>query len=232
MTRKTVLITGATDGLGKALAIAFSKDYDLALCGRSQEKMDSVLSLLDSSCSTVHQCFDLLDEEALHSFCNDVKSVYGNLDILINNAGANLKKEPVAEMSIDLLRRMLELNCITHLEMIQEFYPVMKEQNHGMIINILSSCCLFHNPNMAGYTASKDAMDAISKSLLKEAKDDNIKVMSVYPGGIDTAFRAVANHTYMKPESVAEMILQAAEAPEDAAVQELVIRPMIESNIQ
>lgn len=231
MNRKTVLITGASDGLGRALAVIYSKEYNLALCGRKQEKMDQTLALLDPSCRVYQECFDITDRDARHLFCTHVKQQFETVDILINNAGANLKKETVEDLSLDLFQKMLDLNCISQIAMIQEFYPDMKKRQSGHIINVLSSCCLFHNETMAGYTASKDAMDAVSKTLMKEAKKYNVQVLSVYPGGIDTGFRAIPNHTYMKPETVAGMIYQAS-LVEDGAVQELVIRPLVENNIQ
>lgn len=231
MTRKTVIITGASDGLGRALAVMLSENYDLALCGRKQEKMDETLALLDQSADVYQECFDMMDENAVVAFCDHVKAHFSHIDVLVNNAGANLGKGLVKDLSVANLRKMMELNCISQVEMIQQIYPTMKEQGEGKIINVLSSSVLFHTENNGAYAASKAAMDSISKTLLKEAKADNIRVTCVYPGGIDTNFRAVANHTYLRPETVASAIRNAIEV-EDGAMQEIVIRPLIENNIQ
>jgi NADP-dependent 3-hydroxy acid dehydrogenase YdfG len=84
---------------------------------------------------------------------------------------------------------------------------------------------------MAGsYTAAKDAMQAISKILTKEVKGENIGVCSVYPGGVDTNFRAVSNHNYLKPETIAKMIKQCIEI-EEGCVHDIVVRPFIEDNL-
>ena len=125
---------------------------------------------------------------------------------------------------------MFELNCVSAVGMIQEVYPIMAAQQRGLFVNILSSCCLFNNPTTGSYSASKDAMEGISKILTKEAKKDNIGVCSVYPGGVDTNFRAVANHSYLKPETIAKMIKHCIEV-EDGCVHDIVIRPFIEDNM-
>jgi len=231
MTRKTVIITGASDGLGRALAVLLSESYDLALCGRKQEKMDETLALLSRSADVYSECFDMMDEAAVASFCDHVKAHFSRVDVLVNNAGANLGKGLVKDMDLGGLRKMMELNCISHVEMIQKVYPIMKEQGEGKIINVLSSSVLFHTENNAAYAASKAAMDSISKTLLKEAKADNIRVTCVYPGGIDTSFRTAARHDYLRPETVASAIRNAIEV-EDGAMQEIVIRPLVENNIQ
>ena len=125
---------------------------------------------------------------------------------------------------------MFELNCVSALGMIQEIYPVMAEKQAGLIINILSTCCLFNNPMTGSYSATKDAMEGISKILLKEVKGDNIGVCNVYPGGVDTNFRAAANEKYLKPETVAKMIKACIEN-EEGCVHELVLRPFVEDNM-
>ena len=227
--RKTIIITGATDGIGRALAILLSKDHDLALCGRSADKMDALVKQL-GACNVYTDCFDITDDEKRRSFCRNVLEKFGGVDVLVNNAGANLKKDKVAEMDLSDLRNMLELNCVSQVGMIQQIYPHMAEKKSGLIVNILSSCCLFNNPATGGYSASKDAMEGISKILTKEARLDNIGVCSVYPGGVDTNFRAVANHNYLKPETVAKMI-KAAIDNEEGCVHDIVIRPFIEENM-
>ena len=125
---------------------------------------------------------------------------------------------------------MFELNCVSAVGMIQEIYPLMQEKKQGLFVNILSTCCLFNNPMAGSYSATKDAMEGISKILLKEVKSDHIGVCNVYPGGTDTNFRANANHDYLKPETVAKMIKACIEN-EEGCVHDIVIRPFIEDNM-
>lgn len=227
--KKTVIITGATDGIGRALAILLSREYNLALCGRNEGKMKQLIRELDH-CHVYAACFDITDADRRHNFCERVKQEFGTVDVLVNNAGANTKKDKITDINLEDLRYMFELNCVSAVGMIQEVYPIMAAQQRGLFVNILSSCCLFNNPTTGSYSASKDAMEGISKILTKEAKKDNIGVCSVYPGGVDTNFRAVANHSYLKPETIAKMIKHCIEV-EDGCVHDIVIRPFIEDNM-
>ena len=227
--KKTVIITGATDGIGRALARLLSKEYNLALCGRSEEKMAQLIHEL-GDCHVYAECFDITDGKKRHSFCQHVEQEFGTVDVLVNSAGANTKKDKIADINLDDLRYMFELNCVSSLGMIQEIYPLMAKRKRGLFVNILTSCCLFHNPMTGSYSATKDAMEGISKILTKEAKADNIGVCNVYPGGVDTNFRATANPNYLRPETVAKMIRNCIEV-EDGCVHDIVIRPFIEDNI-
>ena len=227
--KKTAVITGATDGIGKALAVLLSPDYNLALCGRSPEKMERLTREL-GNCHVYAECFDITDGEKRHTFCEQVKNTFGTVDVLVNNAGANTKKDKIVDINLDDLRYMFELNCVSAVGMIQELYPLMAEQQSGLVVNILSSCCLFNNPMTGSYSASKDAMEGISKILTKEARKDHIGVCNVYPGGVDTNFRATENPNYLKPETVAKMIKTCIEN-EDGCVHDIVIRPFIEENM-
>ena len=227
--KRTVVITGATDGIGKALAVLLSKEYNLALCGRSEDKMKQLTQEL-GECRAYTECFDITDKEKRHAFCENVKKEFGTVDVLINNAGANTKKDRIVDINLEDLRYMFELTCVSAVGMIQEIYPLMAEKQQGLFVNILSTCCLFNNPMTGSYSASKDALEGISKILLKEMKSENIGVCNVYPGGVDTNFRAVGNCNYLKPETVAKMIKNCIEN-EEGCVHDIVIRPFIEDNM-
>ena len=185
--KKTVIITGATDGIGKALACLLSKEYNLALCGRNEDKLKQLTQEL-GNCHVYAEGVDITDKAKRRNFCEHVKREFGAVDVLVNCAGANTKKDKIADINLDDLRYMFELNCVSAVGMIQEIYPLMAERKCGLFVNILSSCCLFNNPMTGSYSASKDAMEGISKILTKEAKADNIGVCNVYPGGVDTNF--------------------------------------------
>lgn len=223
---KRILITGASDGIGKALVdILKDKDYRLYLFGRTEAKLNSI----EGENIVKKYCFDMKDKEELNKALDDIAKD-GGVDILINNAGANLERATVLDMSIDAFEEMLSLNVISHIMCIQKLGKLMVEKGEGQIVNILSSCCLFNNPGIAGYTASKKTMEAVSKTLVKEVKDKGVKVLDVYPGGVDTNFRTKERPDYLRPETIAKLIVYAIENNDDGMFQEMVVRPLVENN--
>lgn len=223
---KKVLITGSSDGIGKEIVKQLDNDnYELFLFGRSEEKMNNL------EVNTKHHkfIFDMLDEDKLYENLNTIKDM-GGVEIVINNAGFNAGKDLVQDIKIDDLKKMLQLNAIDYLIVIQEMIPQMLEKGQGQIVNILSSVCKFNNPNNGAYTASKLACEALSKTLVKEVKDKGIKVLDVYPGGVDTSFRANKRQDYLRPETIAKHIVYAIENNDDGMIQEIVCRPIVESN--
>lgn len=232
--QSTIFISGASDGIGKAMALEAARRgcLNLALCGRNENKLRSVLkeiNVISPEAKVVVAAFDASDPTACKQFASHVLHEFDCVDILVNNAGANVKKAKVEDMDIQDFQYMFQLNCISHLTFIQSFLPKMKEKKDGLIMNILSSCCLYNNPSMAGYTATKQAMNAISKILVKEVKDDNIKVSSIYPGGVDTNFREMERPDYLNVERLAKVLVDMMEL-EDGVLHDLVIRPMVENN--
>ena len=231
----TIMITGASDGLGKAISLLVAQKYGcpLAICGRDEGKLREVIRLIndiDPEIKVFAACFDMTQDEDCLSFIENAKEALGSFDILINNAGANIKKDYVENIQIEDLRYMLNLNCVSPLIFTQALLKDMKEKREGHIINILSSVCKHSIESSAAYSASKQAYDIISQILLKEVRENHVKVTNVYPGGIDTNFRSNDRPDYMKPESVALAICSVMEMSDDSVIHELVLRPFVENN--
>lgn len=223
---KTVLITGASDGIGKATAIKLNElGYKLFLFGRTKEKLDEVAKLENV---VKGYCFDAHNRQDLINALDDINN-NGGVDILINNMGANLGKQEVKDIDVDIFEQMLDLNCISHLICIQKVLPNMIEKGHGNIVNILSSCCKYDNPTIGAYTASKKAMEALSDTLRKEVKDKGIVVTAIYPGGVDTNFRTINRDDYLRADTIADAIVYAINN-KDGLLQEIVVRPVVENN--
>lgn len=223
---KKILITGGSDGIGKALALMLDeKGYETYIFGRNPEKLNN---LKLNHCIKKY-AFDLKDRDKLNETLNDINNS-GGVDILINNAGFNYKKEEVKDINISGLEDMMWVNCLSHLVCIESVLPEMLKKGEGMIVNVLSSCCKANIATMGGYTASKKAMEALSKILVKEVKDKGIKVLDVYPGGVDTNFRVNERSDYLRPETIARHIIYVLENNEDGMMQEIVCRPIVENN--
>ncbi|MGL5978800.1 MAG: SDR family oxidoreductase [Erysipelotrichaceae bacterium] len=232
--KQTICITGASDGLGRSLALLLAKQYDLnlILCGRTLEKLqrlETEIHEINPATTSKVYCFDMLHSEAIQTFIQEAFSNQ-SIDILINNAGANLEKATIEHLQVDLFQAMMQLNCTSHVQITQAVLPQMITKKQGHIINVLSSVCLHNMETLSAYTASKKAMEAVSKILTKEVRPHNIKVTAVYPGGIDTNFRVQERKDYMHPDTVAKAIVQCLQLEDDAILQEIVLRPFIESN--
>ena len=232
--QSTIFISGASDGIGKAMALEIVRrtPCKLALCGRNEDKLKNVLKeihTINPDVKVVMAAFDASDIEACEQFADHVLHELGQIDIVVNNAGANVRKSTVEEINIQDLQYMFNLNCVAHLAFIQKFLPKMKENKDGYIMNILSSCCLFNSPTVGAYTATKKAMEALSKTLVKEVKDYNIKVSSIYPGGVDTNFRTNERPDYLDVNKLAKVFVDTMEL-EDGVIHDLILRPMVDNN--
>lgn len=230
---KCIIVTGGTSGLGKNLVITLiKKGAKVAFCGRSKEKMEKVLNdiKIEDKNRIYYDTFEITDANKISSFVKCAEQKLGPIDVLINCAGANTARASVDEINIDDFDLMFKVNTVAPLVFIKECYKGMKERKEGLIVNILSTCCLFSNEGLGSYTASKSALDGLTKVLRKEARKNNIRVCSVYPGGINTPFRPQEKKEYLSPDSTAEAILKALDIDNSIALDEIVLRPFIESN--
>jgi NAD(P)-dependent dehydrogenase (short-subunit alcohol dehydrogenase family) len=229
---KSVLLTGATKGIGRAIAARLADDgCILALCGRNRDDMKSIVSrIVDLGAPQPYtDCFDLADEESLSCFYRNAVEQNGPPDILINNAGYNHEKAPLWEVSTEVFDKMMAVNLRAPFLLIRESFADMKARG-GHVVNILSTVCHSSNETMGVYTAAKKGLQAMTDIFRKEAHPFNIRVTSIYPGGADTSFRKTRRPEYMHPESVASAVYAALTLPKDLVVHHLTFRPMVETN--
>lgn len=227
---KVAIVTGATSGIGlciaKTLAIHGAK---LAICGRSQERLAKLEHEWIGKHHPFTRAFCLSSEKAIIEFVDGVESSVGPIDILINCAGVNSARSGVGELKIEDLDWMLAVNLRAPTIFMREAFLRMRERKSGHVVNIISTAALFSNEGIGAYTASKAGLDAMTKVFRKEARKFGIAVTAVYPGGVNTEFRAEPNPAYMPPETVANAVLDLLKL-QNGNVHELVIRPMVESN--
>ncbi len=230
---KGILLTGATSGIGRALALKLVREgARLALCGRSPEKLAALLAEMPAGPGSVpvSAAFDLRDEGAILDFVERAQAGLGGIDILINNAGVNLTKATVAEIRTDQFDAMMAVNLRAPMIFMREAFRGMSARGGEHVVNILSSACLYSNEAMGAYTAGKSGLDALTRIFRKECRPHHIRVTAVYPGGTDTPFRANPRPDYMAPESVAEAIVGLLKLPDDVVPHEFVFRPEVETN--
>jgi len=230
---KSVIITGASRGIGRALAVRLAREETkCCLCGRDEAALKHTEQEARKAGARLvfTKIFDLADEAAIKCFYRESCKAAGVPDILINNAGFNSRKAFTWELTTGEFDSMMAVNLRAPFLLIREAFDDMKNRGSGRVVNILSTVCLFDMEKMPGYTAAKKGLQGLTDVFRKEARPHNIRVISVYPGGTDTDFREAERPHYMRPETVAEAVCAALTLPDDAVMHEMTFRPMAETN--
>ena len=187
--QQTVLITGATSGIGFEFAKQFhAKGYNLILASRSNENLDKAKKLLRKSNNTI-DCFqtDLSKTESAEKLFETCNENNLHVDILVNNAGVGLFGEHI-DLSPEELESMIMLN-ITNLTLLCRFFGnAMKKKGSGYILNVASTAAYQPVPMFASYAATKSYVLNFSEALTKELEDYGVYVSCLSPGHTDTAF--------------------------------------------
>lgn len=191
--KKTVLITGATSGIGEACARQFAAGgYQLIITGRRQERLTTLQQELEQTGVPVWPlCFDVQDREAVTTAFNNLPAAWQRVDILINNAGLALGRDSFQDADMDDWETMLNTNVHGLLYVTKSVLPLMLPTGGGHIINIGSVAGkeVYENGNV--YCASKFAVDALSKSMRIDLLKHGIKVTAIHPGAVETEFSLV-----------------------------------------
>ena len=189
---KTILITGATSGIGLAAAKKLANEKNqLILCGRRQYKLDEISEKLSKSTNVLSLCFDVSDKNEVNRLLNDIPEKFGSIDILINNAGNAHGLDTIQEGSLEDWDNMIDINIKGLLYVSRAIIPKMVERKSGHIINIgsLAGREVYEKGNV--YCASKHAVNAISKAMRIDLNKTGIKVSEINPGLVETDFSNV-----------------------------------------
>ena len=206
MENKTVLITGSANGLGKALAKVFSKnDFEIILSDIDKKNLEEVKrEIIKNKVKCISIAGDLtkiktLDE--IEKISKDEK-----LDILINNAGLHCPHLALEKISDNDIEEIIKVNLISPIQLTKRVYKAFIEQKSGIIVNINSLSGMKNHKLRTIYSASKWGMRGFSESLKIEAKENNIRIIDIYPGRIKTRPEFESG---MDPGKVAQKIFYA-----------------------
>jgi short-subunit dehydrogenase len=215
-TDRVILITGASDGIGKRLALDLAARGAVIIgCGRSEERLGTVLTELQciSPRSITIKC-DVSSREEVRAMVRKVLAAYDAVDILINNAGIGMRK-PFVETPLETIEELMRTNYLGTVYCTHEVLPSMLARGRGHIVNISSVAGHIGTLNMAGYCASKFAINGFSESLYHELKPQGIAVSVVCPGPVKTGFNRTfaetspksPKHLIISPESVSQTVM-------------------------
>ena len=243
---KTALITGATSGIGRAVADIFAENkYNLIVTGRRSERLQELKAALERQhgISVLALCFDVRDNDEVVRNIESLPVEWRNIDVLVNNAGLAVGLNHIQDGVLDDWERMIDTNIKGLLYVTRAVSPLMVARNSGHIVNICSVAGkeVYENGNV--YCATKHAVDALSKAMRIDMLGHNIKVTNICPGAVETEFsivrfkgdtqRAAGTYKGIEPLSgrdIAECIYFAVSLPQHVCINDMMIMPTAQAD--
>ncbi len=243
---KTILITGASSGFGKALAYRFAENGNrLILTGRRSENLESLQKELQTLYKIeIHICvFDVRVKQEVFNAVDSLPVHFRKIDILINNAGLALGRDLFQDAELDDWETMMQTNVMGLIYVTKAILPLLKTAKQGHIINIGSIAGKEVYERGNGYCASKAAVDSLSKAMRIDLLSEGIKVTAIHPGAAETEFskvrfkgdqqKASAIYQGYKPlsaEDVAEVVYYTTTLPDHVCINDLEITCIAQAN--
>ncbi len=228
---KIVVITGASQGLGKSLAIKLSKQgAKIALLARSEDKLKKTKKTIQSfkGIAEVFVC-NISKPDQIKSTVQSILKKFKAIDILINNAGIWLEGS-TEKSDPEKINTMFQANTLGAIYLTSAVIPCLKKQPQATILNVISVAGVEPSKDWSIYTASKYAMRGFTDSLKQEMQGTNIKVIGFYPGGMNTnlfinAGRQAKNEPWMmKKQQIADILIFLLTQPKDIVIDHLEVR--------
>jgi hypothetical protein len=207
--REKVLITGASSGIGEALAGIFAEyDYDLVLVARSADKLDAMAASLTAEHGVqVRACpMDLALPGSADKLCKALRRQKLSVDILVNNAGVLEHGAFIDTAPVDH-QRMIQLNVAGFTDMLAHFLPPMLERGRGRVLNVASASAFMPIPSLATYAATKAYVLSLSEALMEELRDTGVSITALCPGFTHTAMVAKAQAQSGKLRNMPELLI-------------------------
>ena len=235
--KRIALITGATSGIGYAIAEKFAEQkIDLIICGRNQKKLNELTDELRKEIQVQSLTFDVSNSTQVNESLSSLTDEWRNIDILVNCAGNAHGLSSIENGDINDWDMMIDANVKGLLYVSRFVMPLMVARKKGHIINISSVAGKYTYQNGAVYCASKKAVEAISEGMRLDLTQYGIKVTNIAPGAVETNFSVVrfkgdeerAKKIYegynpIKPEDVADAIVYAINAPKNVTIADMVL---------
>ena len=185
---KVALVTGASKGIGRAVARGLADDgFNLAITARSEDKLkqlkEEILST-ESSIKVETYALDVRDQDRIKAMVNEIEKKFSRIDLLFNNAG--IFHKGTLDLPFEEFAEMMDINLRSAFLVLKEVVPVMQKQKSGTIINLASRSGLQAKARSGGYAASKFALVGLSEALYRDVTADGIKVTALCPGWVDT----------------------------------------------
>jgi len=231
LTNKVAIVTGATKGIGRAIAEALLQaGASVSICARREDELHKAISGLNklSEGRVTGTVCDVRDYGAVRALFDHTVKTFDGVDILVNNAGVGIFTT-VESMSPEDFRVVLETNVFGVFYCCHEAIPLMKQRGGGYIINISSLAGANPHPKMAAYNASKFGLNGFSEALMQEVRHDGIKVSYIMPGSVNTEFGGdepdETKSWQLQPQDIARVVLDLLEHPDRSLASRVEIRP-------
>ncbi len=222
------IVTGGGRGIGRAIALALVQEgASIAIAARTKSELEAVANQIHSSGGTAIAIkADVTNDDHAHTLVDATMKRFGRIDILVNNAGTGVFK-PFIEMGTAEFDDMWKLNVRAPFVLTKLVLPHMIRQQSGAIVNIASLAGKNSFVNGSGYAATKWALRGWANCLMLEVRRHNIRVVTIFPGSVDTTFSATGKRgaTITQPEDVAAAVVFAVTAPARSMFSEIDVRP-------